>query len=96
MAHLSREDNIAYKEVVLRYVIALHRASKHLTIPALVGELIDDAENLAGGAKLECAVRDLDRDRLLCCQKGLIHPTAAGLQETSRPSLVGESRSSTA
>jgi hypothetical protein len=59
-------ENTAYKEVVLRYVIALHRSDKHLTIPALIRELIDDAEDIADGAKLECAVRDLDRDHLLC------------------------------
>ena len=105
MAHSSRSRgpenaepaaNMTYKEVVLRYVIALHRSGKHLTIPALVRELIDDAEGISGGTKLECAVRDLDRDGFLCCRTGLLHPTAAGLHDASRPSLIGESRRSVA
>lgn len=84
--------NIAYEEIVLRYVIALHRSGRHLTIPALIQELIEDVGDIEGGTKLESAVRDLDRDGLFCCQRGCIRPTEAGLQAASKPSLVGQSR----
>jgi hypothetical protein len=82
-------EPMTYKEVVLRYVIALHRSGKHLNIPALIRKLIDDEKKTDGGAKLERAVLDLDRDGLVCCRQGCVHPTETGLREDSRPVLVG-------
>lgn len=73
-------DNADCKVAVLRRVIALDDIGKHLTIPALVQQMIEDGANVGEGAALECAVRDLNRAGLLRCHKGYVHPTPAGFR----------------
>jgi hypothetical protein len=76
-------------KTVLDYIVARDRRGEHLTIPALVQALAKDAPDLAEGSKLECAIRDLDGEGLLCCHKGCVYPTETALERRARPSLSG-------
>jgi hypothetical protein len=95
-------ENADCTAAVLHRVIVFDGIDRHLTIPMLVQQLIEDGVDSGERSDLECAVRDLDRAGLISCRGGQVYPTAAGFRargeaQASRlaalkPFRVGEAR----
>lgn len=64
---------------VLSHVLSLHPLT-HLTIPALVQEVIARFRPGDEGRDLESAIRDLTMAGLLICANGLVVPSETALQ----------------
>lgn len=75
-----KRRNADHQAAVLQRVIMFDGIDRHLTIPILVQQLIEDGADSAEGSDLERAVRDLDRAGLLCCRRGRVYPTSAGFR----------------
>lgn len=64
---------------VLDHVLTLH--PDHLTVPALVQDMVAGCIGFTGGAELERAIAQLIGAGLLSVQRGLVVPTGAALAD---------------
>jgi hypothetical protein len=68
-----------YEQIVIDHVLVLHPKT-HLTIPALVGEILAGCTDFSPGDELERAVRDLVCAGSLYCEGGCVFPSASLLR----------------
>lgn len=69
---LLKPTDSAYR--ILDHILTLHPNS-HLTIPALVREILGTSEASDSGMEVECAIRDNVSGGTLCLKAGVLWPT---------------------
>jgi hypothetical protein len=75
------------ERAVLDHVLTLH--PDHLTIPALVQDMVAGCIGFGDGAELERAIVELTGRGLLRIQSGLVAPTRAALDLDAPATLAG-------
>jgi hypothetical protein len=68
------------EQIVVDHVLILHPAT-HLTIPALVGEILAGCADFAPEDEFERAIRDLVCAGGLYCERGCVFPSADLLRD---------------